>query len=183
MSSALASLGRRDECGAVTLTNATLGRYGITGMIKEAFYKMYIKLTETILKQFTKKRKQIDTTFPVILRRRLTDFADESVTRMIARFYEPKTGRVYVLEDGGLHIASAEGEAPARITGALMEGIHYDISATSLATTLTLGYDKEQWYGKRLEIPMYRPNIVNEFERINVLTDVLYDVKKLFDKR
>lgn len=138
---------------------------------------MYIKLEETVSKTFYKKVDEASTAIPTLIRNEVEDFSQQSVKNMINKFYLPKHGRVYVLPDGGLHVASAEGESPARITGALMESIHYEVKSMSDATELLLGYG--EWYGLKLETTMYRPNIIDEFEEAqtllnNALRAILY---------
>ncbi len=66
----------------------------------------------------------------------------------------PKTGRIYDLRINGkrvLHQASAPGEAPANLTGALRKSVDYNVSQ---ANQMTFGAGNHQTvdYAKKLEL-------------------------------
>jgi len=78
--------------------------------------------------------------------------------------HEKKTGRVYLIRLGKrrkYHQASAPGESPANMTGALRRGIGYQIKGSD---SMDFGYSSDTPYGAYLENPKdkrkTRPNIV-----------------------
>jgi HK97 gp10 family phage protein len=64
---------------------------------------------------------------------------------------KPKSGKEYLIRKGGRrfrHIASADGETPASITGKLRKSVEFKVNG---ANELRFGYDNSVEYGKYLE--------------------------------
>lgn len=84
------------------------------------------------------------------IRKGLLDVGPEIVREVIRLIKSPpKTGRLY-LRSGQIHQASAPGEAPANLTGALAESMDFAVTSP---TQLVIGnIESIAPYGRRLEL-------------------------------
>lgn len=83
---------------------------------------------------------------------------DKEVVRLIR--HTPKTGRLYSFGSGHYHQASAPGEAPAELTGALARSIGHQVSGHNKLTVgnrVSYGHELEFGGGRTAPRPHLRP--------------------------